>query len=145
MNLVIDTNRLIAGLLKSSLCREIILHEALTFYAPDYVVTEIEKYRSYICKKAEMEEKTFNVVLYILLENIRLVPHDQFGRFLSEAIEIMRHIDIKDAPFIAVSMALNVDGIWTEDKHFYKQTAIKVYSIKELGDILCSQRWQERT
>lgn len=29
MKLVIDTNRLMAGLLKSSLCREIILHETL--------------------------------------------------------------------------------------------------------------------
>ncbi len=67
MKLVIDTNRLIAELLKSSLCREIILHEALTFYAPDYIVTEIQKYRSYICRKANIEEKNFNVVLYPIL------------------------------------------------------------------------------
>ena len=62
MERVIDTNRLIAGLLKSSLCREIILHEALTFYAPDYIVTEIQEHCSYICRKAKTEEKDFNVL-----------------------------------------------------------------------------------
>lgn len=31
MKLVIDTNRLMAGMLKTSLCREIIMHEALEF------------------------------------------------------------------------------------------------------------------
>lgn len=77
--------------------------------------------------------------MYILLENVRLIPYDRFSHCLSDAIETMKHIDVKDAPFIAVGMALNVDGIWTEDKHFYKQTAIRIYSTKELEEILWSQ------
>ena len=55
----------------------------------------------------------------------------------------MKNVDVKDAPFIAVGMALNLDGIWTEDKHFYKQTAIRVYSTKELEGILWSQATEE--
>jgi predicted nucleic acid-binding protein len=66
MKLVIDTNRIMAGLLKSSLCREIILHETLEFYAPDYLVTEIQKYRSYICRKADIKEKDFNNIVYFI-------------------------------------------------------------------------------
>ena len=83
MRLVIDTNRLIAGLLKSSLCREIILHEALTFYAPEYMVTEIQKYRSYICRKAAIGEKSFNIVLYSLLEKVRQVPYKEFSHCIT--------------------------------------------------------------
>jgi predicted nucleic acid-binding protein len=37
------------------------LDDTLIFYAPEYIFTEIEKYRSYICEKANMEEKTFDV------------------------------------------------------------------------------------
>lgn len=111
MNLVIDANRVIAGMLKSSVCREIILHEALEFYAPDFLVSEIQKHRSYICTKAGLKERNFNILLYILFENIRLVPYEEFSHCLDHAIEIMEHIDVKDAPFIAVGMALSLDGI----------------------------------
>jgi predicted nucleic acid-binding protein len=77
--------------------------------------------------------------LYILFENVNLVPYEKFSHCLRDAIEIMEHIDVKDAPFIAVGIALNVDGIWTEDKHFSKQAAVRVYSTKDVEEILWSQ------
>lgn len=41
MKLVIDTNRIMAGLLKDSTSRKIILHDSFSFYAPDYIETEL--------------------------------------------------------------------------------------------------------
>lgn len=140
MKLVVDTNRLMAGMLKTSLCREIIMHEALEFFAPDYLVTEIGKHRLYICEKAGLEEKNFNVLLYILLERVNLVPYEEFAHCIGDAIGIMNRVDVKDAPFIAVGIALNLEGIWTEDRHFYDQTAIRVYSTRELEKFLWGRK-----
>jgi predicted nucleic acid-binding protein len=43
MKLVIDTNRIMAGLLRDSASRKIILHDSFSFYAPDYIETELLK------------------------------------------------------------------------------------------------------
>jgi predicted nucleic acid-binding protein len=45
-------------------------------------------------------------------------------------------MDLKDAPFLAIGLAFAVDGIWTEDAHFRRQTLLKVYSTKELWLII---------
>ena len=42
------------------------------------------------------------------------------------------NLDINDTPFIALSLAIKADGIWTEDKAIFKQSVIKVYSTKDL-------------
>jgi len=51
MKLVIDTNRIMAGLLKESTSREIILDNRFIFYAPDYIGTELFRHREYLMKK----------------------------------------------------------------------------------------------
>jgi len=53
MKLVIDTNRIMAGLLKESTSRKIILNNHFLFYAPDYIETELFKHREYLMKKAK--------------------------------------------------------------------------------------------
>jgi predicted nucleic acid-binding protein len=78
MNLVIDTNRIMAGLLRDSTSRRIILHDAFSFYAPDYIETGLNKHRSYLVKKAKIPEDGFNCLMDILLDNVILVPFEDF-------------------------------------------------------------------
>jgi predicted nucleic acid-binding protein len=52
--LVIDTNRIMAGLLRSSISRKIILNDNFSCYAPDYIETELTKHREYLRKKARL-------------------------------------------------------------------------------------------
>ena len=54
MKLVIDTNRLVAALVKSSITREIILSDRFDLYSPDYILVEIEKNRDFLIKKAKI-------------------------------------------------------------------------------------------
>jgi predicted nucleic acid-binding protein len=51
---------------------------------------------------------------------------------MTDAIEIMKDIDPKDAPFLAVGMAIRADGIWTEDRHFESQNVLRVFTTKDL-------------
>jgi predicted nucleic acid-binding protein len=139
MKLVIDSNRVMAGLIKDSATRMIILNEEFDFFAPEFLLTEIEKYKEYIMKKAHQTEKEFEITLSILIERIEFVPEKHLIDHMEKAEEIMSNIDLKDSPFIAVGFNSDVIGIWSEDKDFDRQSIIKRYSTKDLYDILISK------
>jgi predicted nucleic acid-binding protein len=132
MKLVIDTNRLMAALLKTSASREIILSEKIEFYSPEYMITEIEKHRKYLMKKSKLNNEDFNFLLSTLLKKIKLVPFEEFKHKYMDAVKIMINIDINDSAFLALGLAMKADGIWTRDKGYYEQNELKVYSTKEL-------------
>ena len=121
-----------AGLLKESTSRKIILNNHFLFYVPDYLVTGLIRHREYLMKKAKMTESDFDTLLHILLEQITLVPFDAFEQDYPRAIRIMESIDEDDAPFLAVGLALRLNGIWTEDRHFLRQDLIKVFHTSDL-------------
>ena len=43
MELVVDTNVVVAGFLRSAVTRELLLDERLTLWAPEYLLTEAER------------------------------------------------------------------------------------------------------
>ncbi len=140
MRLVIDTNRLVAGVLKDSSSRELILSGRFEFYSPDQLVIEIKKYEDHLTEKGRLEHGQFDTILNALLDNIILVPYEEFRLEFEEAIGIMLDIDVKDAPFLAVGMALGLDGIWSEDRHFQGQDRLKVYDTGDMMSMLRTGR-----
>lgn len=136
MKLVIDSNRVMAGLIKDSATRMIILHEEFEFFAPEFLLTEIDKYREYLMKKAHQTEKEFEITKSTLIEHIEFIPKDALVEYIEEAEEIMKDIDIKDSPFLAVGIHSRTQGIWSEDKDFDQQSILKRYSTKDLFDLL---------
>ncbi len=132
MNLVIDTNRIMAGLLRDSTSRKIILHDSISFFAPDYIGTELAKHRPYLMKKAKMTRQDFDRLLDTLLGQVILVPFEDFEPEYEHAIRVMETIDVNDSPFLAVGLALGIRSIWTEDGHFLRQNLLKVCSTRDL-------------
>jgi len=132
IRLVIDTNRIMAGLLKTSTSRKIILHDHFSFYAPDYIGTELAKNREYLIRKSKLAESDYDMLLGILLDRVTLVPFEDFEREYSHAIHIMDPVDVNDSPFLAVGLACDFDGIWTEDRHFLRQDFMKVFHTSDL-------------
>ena len=141
MILVINNTPLMAGLMKDSTSRSIILNKHFEFCSPDYIITEIRKYEEYICRKACISHEEFDVLLHTLLERISLVPYEKFENEFDDALQMMKNIDIKDAPYLAVGMAMSVDGIWSDDKHFRKQNILRTYSTKEMVVLLEKRRF----
>jgi predicted nucleic acid-binding protein len=136
MKLVIDTNRLAAALIKSSVTREIILSDKFDLYSPDYILTEIDNNRDYLIKKAKINENNFEEILLTLLNHIHLVTFKKFKDNYLKAFKIMKDIDPDDTPFLALGLSLDADGIWTEDNDFKAQKILKVYSTKDLIEML---------
>jgi predicted nucleic acid-binding protein len=136
MKLVIDTNRIMAGLLKDSTSRKIILHDSFSFFAPDYIETELTKHRPYLMKKAKIPGPDFDLLMHTLLDRIVLVSFEDFEREYEHAMRIMEMIDENDSPFLAVGLALGIGSIWTEDRHFLRQDLLRVCSTRDLIEII---------
>ncbi|MEM3381181.1 MAG: PIN domain-containing protein [Candidatus Bathyarchaeia archaeon] len=45
---------------------------------------------------------------------------------MEEIRKILDTIDPADTPFIALALSVENDGIWSDDKHFKRQSKIKI-------------------
>ena len=128
MKFVLDTNIILSALIKDSLTRKIINNIGFEFYVPSFSLSEINKYRDYVCKKSSITKDQFDVLLKYLFEKIEIVPVYFYEKRLKESKTLID--DIKDVPFLACAIALKAD-IWSDDSDFKKQRKVKVFTTQE--------------
>lgn len=133
MRLVIDTNRIIAALIKDSATRRIILLSRIRFITIGLSIKEITKHKEEILEKADINESEMYRILSLLFEKIEIIDDIVIGSKMVEAKKIMDKIDKDDTKFIALALAVENDGIWSDDKHFTMQRVIKTW---KTGDML---------
>lgn len=112
--IVIDTNILIAALIRNGLVRESLNNHNINFIFPEYGINEIYCYKDEIMTKAEISEREFNILLLRLLKYIKLIPLEIIIDFREEADKIIGNIHKEDAVFIATALAFNCP-IWSDD------------------------------
>ena len=132
MRLIVDTNILISSLIKDSITREILLLPFTDFYLPEFALEEVEAHKTKISKLSGLSRDEIDFFLDLLLENISIVPARTIRPYLKEAEKIIGDIDPGDIPFIALALAVDNDGIWSNDKHFRKVKKLKVWKTPEL-------------
>ncbi|NOZ77470.1 MAG: PIN domain-containing protein [Euryarchaeota archaeon] len=132
MNLVVDANIIIAAMVRDSTVRRTILTSSHKFICPDFILEETRKHLKLISRKNSLSIKENEQFLTTLFKYVKTVKLDVYRDKLPEAEETMRRIDLKDAPYLALALALGADGIWTEDRHFLRQEKVKVFKTEEL-------------
>jgi predicted nucleic acid-binding protein len=135
MEIVIDTNIIIAALLKEGLTRKIIFLSPLDMCTVPHAKSEIEEQREELLNKSKLDIESFKSLTDVIFMKINVVPLDVFEPCKEKAIEIMRDIDIDDSPFLALAMALNC-SIWSNDGHFKKQDVVNVYTTNKILNFL---------
>ncbi len=130
MRIVIDTNMIIASLIMDGTSRKILFNNKFEFVSPSYNLTEILKYEKEIMHKAHVTHEEFKVLISLIFEKIEIIPKSAYGGFIEEAKDLIK--DTKDVSFIALCLALNADGIWSNDSHFFSQKRIKVFTTKDM-------------
>lgn len=130
MKIVIDTNRIIASLIKDGDSRKILLNKDFEFISPDYVFSEIYKYEEEIIRKANINHEEFEILLSLILENIKIISEENYKIYFDEAGNLIEDID--DIPFVAVYLSLKADGIWSDDSHFINKNNLRVFRTKEM-------------
>ena len=134
MKLLVDTNIIISALISDSITRKIIFKEFFELISPDFLIEEVYKYKLEICKKSSINEQEFDMVVKNILKYINIIPSNKYEDAIKDVDDLIN--DPKDVVFLACAVAYNVDGIWTEDKEFKKQNKIKVYTTKDVVEII---------
>lgn len=133
MNLVVNTNRIIAALLRDSVSRRILFSGKADFCTLETAKDEVSKHRDYLLKKSKLSQAEFDTALRLIMAKMTIHPKEGIEEpVYREARKIMDAIDPDDTQFIALALATSNDGIWTEDKHFLKQKEVPVWSTSRL-------------
>lgn len=136
MELIVNTNRIIAALIRDGLSRKIIYCKKFELYSIEFGVKEVEKFKSFIMKKAHLNENDFNFLMNALLSKMTVFNENEINKkHIEKAVKTMKSIDINDIPFIALALQLN-KPIWSDDKHFQKQKQVKVFTTEALAKSL---------
>lgn len=136
MRLVVDTNRIIAALIRGFTARKILLSGKFELITIGLAKEEIEEHKAEILKRTKLTEDQLEGLLGLLFSKISVIGDALIKAKMSEAKSIMDGIDKDDTPFIAAALSIENDGIWSEDKHFKRQTKINVWKTEELLKLL---------
>ncbi|MCX6666381.1 MAG: PIN domain-containing protein [Euryarchaeota archaeon] len=134
MKLVIDTNKIIAALIKNGLSRQIITNPIFSFITPDHTLDEISSYETVIRKKGKLSKKEFDLLFALLFGYITIIPKEEYTKFLPMAQTLIEDVD--DVPFIALCLAVKTDGIWSDDTHFHTHQKFMIFRTKDLISLL---------
>ncbi len=132
MKLVVDSNIVIAGILRDSITRKILFHPLFSFYIPDYSFIEIDRHMDELIEKSGLTKHRFHQVVDKIKENLIIIPEQEFDSKYPKAFELMCKIDEADVPFIALALSFDNDGIWSNDVHFEKQNQVRIWTTKDL-------------
>lgn len=135
MKLIVNTNRIIAAIIKDSYSRKILLSLPAELIMINLSHQEIEKHRSEIIKKSDLTDNELDYLLLKFKEKLILLDDEIIQKYMLEAKEIMEKIDTNDVPFIAAALATDSD-IWSDDLHFQRQKKIKIWKKKDLVPLL---------
>lgn len=135
MKIIVNTNRIIAALVKDSVSRKILCQADLDFLGIRFSEKEISANKAFILKKAKISEEEFENIHAMVTRRIIFLDDGLISLKMDEAREIMSNIDPDDAPFIAAALSSGAD-IWSDDKHFLRQDRVKIWTTVDLMKIL---------
>ena len=121
MEIVVDTNILIAALLKDSKIRELIVNSKNKLLVPEITFQEIEEHKQELLYKTGFSEAEFNLLISKISEYLLIIKNEEIINYQEQAESIIGLIDKNDIPIIATSLAYNECPIWSDDKHFQQQ------------------------
>jgi predicted nucleic acid-binding protein len=62
-----------------------------------------------------------------------IIPKEEYQDFLNVAQTLID--DINDAPFVALALAIKVDGVWTDDADFQTNERFMVFRTRDFASV----------
>ena len=133
MELVIDANIIFSAFIKLGKTSEILFHQDLKLYVPEFFFSEFEKYQKLILDKTHRSRENLEEISESLSDIITVIPKSEFATYLKRAKKISP--DPNDVMYLALALKLKC-GIWSNDKRLKDQKTVKIYSTKGLIKLL---------
>ena len=142
MKLVVDANVVFSALVSKGVAFSVFFLNSLVkkfeFIAPEYLWVEIEKRKNKILEYSGFSEEELDEVINFLKKEIEIIPDSEFLDLLPEAEKFIKGHE-KDSPYLALALAFNC-GIFSGDKRLKELSPVRVYSPKELLEMLIRKR-----
>ncbi len=132
MKLAVDSNIVFAGLLREGTTRRLLIHPPAELLAPEWMLTEIRKYRQEIADRAEMTVQDVELLLGLLTASVEVSPSEQYESSMEAAGRRIGPKDPGDVPFLALAIAANCDGIWTQNVHHFEGAGVDIWTTERL-------------
>lgn len=133
MMLVLDNNIFFSLMKPNSVNSYLFSALKAKFFAPEYAKLEFNKYKEVCLFKSKLSKHEFEIRQAEVEEVIKFSKSSEYKRFLKEAINALP--DTKDSPYLALALFKKA-SIWSNDPHLKEQSLVKVYSTKELIEML---------
>ncbi len=136
-SLITDANILFSFFKKDSARRlifEKLLMNGVAINVPYIVFLELSDNKKDIIKYSGISSSEFNILMSSLYKHLKIFDDEEFKEFLIDAKDLSPHK--KDIEYFALSLLLNNCPIWSDEISFKKQSKIKIFSTKELSEML---------
>lgn len=133
MDIVVDTNIIIASMLREGLTRNLLFRPDLRLFSPDFMNEELANNSEELMQKSCLVYEEYRAAEDLVCSKITSISSEEYVIFEAEARRISP--DMKDWPFFAAALYLNCP-IWSNEKRLKRQETTKVYVTTELFDFL---------
>ena len=143
MKIIVDTNKVFSGILNTeSRIGKILTYSKnhFQFYTCDFLKIELLKHRSKLLKLTKRTAGELDELEQIVTKNITFInEHLLLRKHILFAEDLLRDIDLNDAPFVALTKQLR-GKLWTGDKELQngllKKGFKSIITTAELSELL---------
>ena len=118
--------------MRDSTTRRLLLLGGHELHVPEYVFEKIEGHREELSFRSGLMPDAFREVLRVLRAHVADHKVAEYGHHLDPAIRLLKARDVKDAPYVALALALRAEGLWTEDRGLASMAGVPVVRTKDL-------------
>lgn len=129
---MVDANVLIAALLRDSTTRKLITMGGMDLHAPEYLFEETQAHSEELRNRSGLSASGLAEANRILRGYITEHPEADYQGHVDKALEILRDSDARDAPYVALALAIEADGLWSEDRALGILPGIRTFRTHEL-------------
>ncbi len=123
MKVVVDTNIVFSAILNSSSnIGKILVHHRhqFEFYSCEFLKDEIFSHRTKLLKLTKLDGESLDELIALSIKRIQFIDQRVLpAKDWNFAINLLTKIDLKDAPFLALTRHLRAK-LWSGDKQLYK-------------------------
>ncbi len=133
MKLVLDNNILFSIMNPKSVSATLFSSINVNFIAPEFIKLEFKKHKEICLIKSKLSKQEFELRQKQIEQSIEFFDESKYEKYLKIAKDLISDPD--DIDFIALALLTN-SSIWSNDKHLKEQSAVKVFSTKEIIELL---------
>jgi predicted nucleic acid-binding protein len=127
--IIVDANILFSALLRvDSPFAEVLLYRDHPFHICESTLVELFRHKERIVRFSRLDDAEIITLLHALLRRLKVEREELIPEACrTEAVELCRDVDPADAPFVALTLAL--DGrLWTGDQKLRKGLEARGFS-----------------